>query len=139
MSVMLKFYEDILGMTVTADNVEEFAQGKGLAPAKRRAVYLRWRDGPHDAFVVLDHQITNPASGGPVPLFHVGCHHFSFWVDNLEDIKVRILDLGVKIVIGNDGGPGADTSLYGEPPGGYVKSIIVQDPEGNHVQLNQRA
>jgi hypothetical protein len=36
-------------------------------------------------------------------------------------------------------GPGADTTMYGEPPGGRVRSVFLQDPEGNYVQLDQRA
>ena len=39
---------------------------------------------------------------------------------------------------GNDG-PGADTVMYGEPPGGLVKSVFLRDYEGNFVQLDQRA
>ena len=40
--------------------------------------------------------------------------------------------------MGGDGGPGADTVMYGEPPGGRVKSVFLRDPEGNYVQLDQR-
>ena len=29
--------------------------------------------------------------------------------------------------------------MYGEPPGGRVKSVFLRDPEGNYVQLDQRA
>ena len=36
-------------------------------------------------------------------------------------------------------GPGADTVMYGEPPGGRVRSAFLRDPEGNYVQLDQRA
>jgi hypothetical protein len=29
--------------------------------------------------------------------------------------------------------------MYGEPAGGHVRSVFLQDPEGNYVQLDQRA
>jgi catechol 2,3-dioxygenase-like lactoylglutathione lyase family enzyme len=34
----LGFYRDVLGLRVTADKIEEFPQGPGQPPAKRRAV-----------------------------------------------------------------------------------------------------
>ena len=36
-------------------------------------------------------------------------------------------------------GPGADTVMYGEPAGGRGRSVFLRDPEGNYVQLDQRA
>ena len=59
MEVALGFYRDVLGLRVTADKIEEFPQAPGLPPAQRRACYLRWVDGPHASFIVLDQQITN--------------------------------------------------------------------------------
>ena len=38
MEVALGFYRDVLGLRVTADNIEEFPQGPGQEPAQRRAV-----------------------------------------------------------------------------------------------------
>ena len=139
MDPVLGFYRDVLGMHVTADKVEEFSQGSGQPPAKRRAVYLRWADGPHASFVVLDQQITNEIKGAPAQLFQMGCHHFAFWVDDLDAMMERVRAAGVTVVMGGDGGPGADTEMYGEPAGGRVKSVFLRDPEGNYVQLDQRA
>ena len=79
MEVALGFYRDVLGMRVTADKIEEFSQGPGQPPAKRRAAYLRWVDGPHASFIVLDQQITNDIKGEPAQLFQMGVHHFAFW------------------------------------------------------------
>ncbi|MCU1456450.1 MAG: Glyoxalase/bleomycin resistance protein/dioxygenase [Actinomycetia bacterium] len=139
MEPSLAFYRDVLGMHVTADKVEEFSQGSGQPPAQRRAVYLRWSDGPHASFVVLDQQITNEIKGAPAQLFQMGCHHFAFWVDDIDAMMERVRTAGVTIVMGGDGGPGADTTMYGEPAGGRVKSVFLRDPEGNYVQLDQRA
>ena len=139
MDVALGFYRDVVGLRITADKVEEFAQADGGEPARRRAVYLRWRDGAHESFVVLDQQLTYETKGAPAELFQMGCHHFAFWVDDLDEMMQRVRDSGVTVVLGNDGGPGADTTMYGEAAGGRVKSMIVRDPEGNYVQFDQRA
>ncbi len=138
MEVALDFYRDVLGLRVTADKIEEFSQGPGQPPAQRRAVYLRWVDGPHASFVVLDQQITNAIKGEPAQLFQMGCHHFSFWVDDIDEMMERVRAAGITIVMGGEG-PGADTVMYGEAPGGRVRSVFLRDPEGNYVQLDQRA
>jgi catechol 2,3-dioxygenase-like lactoylglutathione lyase family enzyme len=134
----LGFYRDVLGLRVTADKIEEFAQGPAQAPARRRAAYLRWVDGPHASFVVLDQQLTYETRGEPTELFQIGCHHFAFWVDDLDEMMRRVRAAGIGVVMGGDG-PGADTEMYGEPPGGRVRSAFLRDPEGNYVQLDQRA
>jgi catechol 2,3-dioxygenase-like lactoylglutathione lyase family enzyme len=139
MEAALGFYRDVLGLRVTADKIEEFAQGPGQSPAKRRAVYLRWVDGPHASFVVLDQQITHEVAGEPAQLFQMGCHHFAFWVDDLDAMMQRVRAAGVTVAMGGDEGPVSDTVMYGEPPGGRVRSVFLRDPEGNYVQLDQRA
>src|SRR3954463_16555607 len=139
MEAALGFYRDVLGLRVTADKIEEFPQGPGQAPAQRRAVYLRWVDGPHASFVVLDQQLTSATKGDTTPLFSMGCHHFAFWVDDLGEIMERVRAAGVDVIMGGNDGPGADTVMYGEPPGGFVKSVFLRDYEGNFVQLDQRA
>ena len=139
MDLALDFYRDVLGLRVTADKIEEFPQGPGQPPAKRRAVYLRWLDGPHASFVVLDQQITNEIVGEPAQLFQMGCHHFAFWVDDIDTVLERARAAGSPVVMGGDPGSFADTVMYGEPPGGRVRSAFLRDPEGNYVQLDQRA
>jgi catechol 2,3-dioxygenase-like lactoylglutathione lyase family enzyme len=138
MEAALGFYRDVLGLRVTADKIEEFSQGPGQPPAQRRAVYLRWVDGPHASFIVLDQQITNDIKGEPAQLFQMGVHHFAFWVDDLDAMLARVRDAGITVVMGGEG-PGTDTVMYGEPPGGLVRSAFLRDPEGNYVQLDQRA
>jgi catechol 2,3-dioxygenase-like lactoylglutathione lyase family enzyme len=139
MEVALGFYRDVLGLRVTADKIEEFSQGEGQPPAKRRAVYLRWIDGPHASFIVLDQQITNDIKGEPAQLFQMGVHHFAFWVDDIDAMLARVREADIAVVLGGADGPGADTTMYGEPPGGRVRSAFLRDPEGNYVQLDQRA
>lgn len=139
MDTALGFYRDVLGLRVTADKVEEFSQGPGLLPAQRRAVYLRWVDGPHASFIVLDQQITNEIKGQPAQLFQMGAHHFAFWVDDIDAMMERVRAANIDVIMGGNDGPGADTVMYGEPPGGHVRSVFLRDPEGNYVQLDQRA
>ena len=139
MDVALPFYRDVLGMRVTADKIEEFPQGQGQAPAQRHAVYLRWGEGPHASFIVLDQQITNDIIGEPNQLFQMGVHHFAFWVDDIDEMMERVRANNIDVVLGGNDGPGADTVMYGEPPGGRVRSVFLRDYEGNYVQLDQRA
>ena len=134
----LEFYRDVLGLPVASDRVEEFAQGAGQPPAQRRAVYLRWGEGPHSSYVVLDQHLTKETHGMATPLFDAGIHHFAFWVDDLDEMLARVRAADVTVVMGGEG-PGTDTVMYGEPPGGRVRSAFLRDPEGNYVQLDQRA
>ena len=138
MEAALGFYRDVLGLRVTADKIEEFSQGPGQAPAQRRAVYLRYQDGPHESFIVLDQQITNEIKGQPAELFQMGVHHFAFWVDDIDEMMGACATRTSPSSWGGDG-PGADTMMYGEPAGGHVRSVFLRDPEGNYVQLDQRA
>jgi catechol 2,3-dioxygenase-like lactoylglutathione lyase family enzyme len=132
------FYRDVLGLRVTADRIEEFPQGDGQAPACRRAVYLRWIDGPESTYVVLDQHLSQETQGVPTPLFDAGLHHFAFWVDNFDDLLRRIGGMDLEIVMGGDG-PGVGSEWVGEPPGGRrVRSAVIRDPEGNYVQIDER-
>jgi diaminopimelate epimerase len=60
-------------------------------------VYLRWVDGPHASFVVLDQQITNEIKGEPAQLFQMGCHHFAFWVDDIDEMMERVRGAGIAV------------------------------------------
>jgi len=133
----LEFYRNVLGLPVAADRVEEFAQGAGQPPARRRAVYLRWVEGPHSAYVVLDQHLTKETQGAATPLFDAGIHHFALWVDDLDDALERARAAGFEVVLG--GGAAVGPEWLGEAPGGRpVRSAMLRDPEGNHVQLDQR-
>jgi len=134
MDESLRFYRDLLGLTVDADQPEDIARRHG-DPLQRRAVYLRWGDGPHASFVVLDQQLTRPRENDPLRLFDLGVHHFSFWVDDLAAMVERMRAAGVDILVE----PAAsDTKAYGEAPGGKVLTVLLKDPDGNWVQLDQR-
>lgn len=131
----LVFYRDIIGLRVTLDTIEGAFNGDPDGP-RRRAVYLRTEDGPSAFFVVLDQQIDREPFGAPPRILQLGTHHFSFWVDDLEDRFERLVAEGFRAVLAPTA---ADAAAYGEPAGsGRVLTAIVKDPDGNPVQLDQR-
>ncbi len=131
----LAFYRDVIGMHVSLDTEEELPAVGDAAPRKRRAAYLRWREGPHESFIVLDQQLSQPPFGEPPKLFQVGTHHWGYWVDDIDVIVERAEAAGMQITLRPVQG---DSAAYGEPPGKVVRSAFLQDPDGNIVQLDQR-
>lgn len=126
----LEFYRDIIGLSVTLDTEEDVFGGR------RRAVYLRVGPGPHEFFIVLDQQIDNIPTNKPPRIMGLGTHHFSFWVDNLQEIFDQATRAGFRPITGPFD---ADADAYGEPAGsGRVLTAILKDQDGNAVQLDQR-
>jgi catechol 2,3-dioxygenase-like lactoylglutathione lyase family enzyme len=101
---------------------------------RRRAVYLRFDEGPHASFLVLS-QHGEGAASAAIKLDQVGVHHFSFWVDDLRERIARLEAAGVPILVRPTE---SDTVAYGEPPGGKVLTSLFQDPDGIIVQFDQR-
>jgi len=92
----LRFYRDLLGLTVTLDKEEPVRGSERLfadpAQNRRRAVYLKWAEGPEAGFVVLSQKPGEP-SGRPIKIDQLGIHHFSFWVNDLRERVERRLVL----------------------------------------------
>jgi catechol 2,3-dioxygenase-like lactoylglutathione lyase family enzyme len=134
----LHFYRDLLGLRVTLDTMERIGGMTTLfaKPQKgqRRAVYMRFEDGPHASFLVLSQNPGEP-SGQPLKVDQVGVHHFSFWVDDLRERLERLKAAGVKILLPPTE---SDTAAYGEPAGGKVLTALFEDPDGTIVQFDQR-
>lgn len=132
----LVFYRDVIGLRVTLDTVEG-GVGDGLIGAnRRRAIYLRAADGPDAFFIVLDQQLDQEPFGSPPRILQLGTHHFSFWVDRLEEMFERLVAAGFRVILRPTV---ADALAYGEAPGsGRVLTAIVKDQDGNPVQLDQR-
>jgi catechol 2,3-dioxygenase-like lactoylglutathione lyase family enzyme len=131
----LVFYRDIIGLRVTLDTIER-AFGKNPDAYRRRAVYLRAEDGPHEFFIVLDQQLDQAPFGSPPRILQLGTHHFSFWVDDLEEKFERLVAENFRVVVSPSP---ADAVAYGEAEGsGRVLTAIVKDQDGNPVQLDQR-
>ncbi len=132
----LVFYRDLIGLRVTLDTVEGGAGDDMVGVNRRRAVYLRAADGPHQSFIVLDQQLDREPFGTPPRILQLGTHHFSFWVDDLQAMFDRIVAEGFRAIIRPTE---ADALAYGESAGsGRVLTAIVKDQDGNPVQLDQR-
>lgn len=138
MARSLAFYRGVLGLKVMLDDPNEnpggvysrFGDGSQVG---RHGVYLRWEEGPHATTIVLSQD--RPHAGRPVKLNEVGIHHFSFWVDDLEETVRRAREAGFRIMREPEE---FDTITYGEPPGGKVLTTLLKDPDGVVVQLDQR-
>jgi catechol 2,3-dioxygenase-like lactoylglutathione lyase family enzyme len=134
----LPFYRDLLGLQVTLDTIENVGGLPALfrdpKKGKRRAVYMRWEEGPEASFIVLSAPV-GPPSGEPIKLDQVGIHHFAFWVSDLRGKVEKLTAAGVPILV-----PPleADTVAYGEAPGGKVLTCLFQDPDGIILQFDER-
>jgi catechol 2,3-dioxygenase-like lactoylglutathione lyase family enzyme len=132
----LVFYRDLIGLRVTLDTVEGGFGGGLVGANRRRAVYLRAADGPEAFFIVLDQQLDREPFGSPPRIMQLGTHHFSFWVDNLDEIFERMVAEGFRVIVKPTE---AEAVAYGEAAGsGRVLTAIVKDHDGNPVQLDQR-
>jgi catechol 2,3-dioxygenase-like lactoylglutathione lyase family enzyme len=139
MEKSLGFYRDVLGLKISADRLEEFPQGPNEPVARRRGVFLRWSDDPLSTYVLLDQQLTKETVGQPKEMYNAGFHHFGFWVADLKPIMDRARAAGVEVLVSNEGEPGVDSEWYGEAAGlAAINYVIMRDPEGNVVQIDQR-
>src|SRR5262245_43301670 len=90
----LPFYTDVLGLRVTLDEDAGW----------RRAVFLRWGEGPRQSFVVLqtlplpEGEAVSEPDGFRARLAAMGVNHFGFWVDDIEPILERAAKAGVQFV-----------------------------------------
>jgi catechol 2,3-dioxygenase-like lactoylglutathione lyase family enzyme len=130
MESSLLFYRDLLGMTVAGDKVEA-----SHLSGRRRAVFLQWGD-PAGSFIVLDESLDKERVGTPPDLFEIGVHHFGFWGTNVEGLIEKIKGSPYEIVYESEIGNG--TQMFGEDPNSEIKSLIVKDPDGNCVQIDER-
>jgi catechol 2,3-dioxygenase-like lactoylglutathione lyase family enzyme len=138
MDKSLHFYRDLLGLKVSLDTMENVGGLKTLftnpQKGKRRAVYMRYEDGPHASFIVLS-QNPGETPGEAIKLDQVGVHHFAFWVDDLRARVEKLKAAGVPILVPP---MESDTIAYGEPAGKKVLTSLFQDPDGIIVQFDQR-
>jgi len=138
MARSLAFYRDVLGLKVMLEDPNEnpggvytrFGDG---ASTGRHAAYLRWEEGDDATTIVLSED--RPSSGKPVKLNQVGIHHFAFWVDDLRETVRKAELAGVRIMRPPEE---FDTITYGEPAGRTVLTVLLKDPDGVVVQLDQR-
>jgi catechol 2,3-dioxygenase-like lactoylglutathione lyase family enzyme len=132
----LRFYRDGLGLRVKLDTTEEIPAFEGSAPRKRRAAYLGWSEGPHESFVVLDQPLDVAATGEPARLFQTGIHHFSFWVDDIAGSSRACAPRGWRCCSSR---AWATRSPTASRPAARCSPPSCAIPDGNYVQLDQRA
>ena len=130
----LEFYRDVVGLHVRFDETEEFPGRDGMAAWKRRGVYLELPGDDRGSFVVLDQQISPEPWGDPAELFQVGVHHFAFLTDDIDAVADRARARGFEATVGPSN---ADSVTYGLPPGGKIRTMFLNDAEGNAVQFDQ--
>lgn len=133
MDSTLPFWTGVVGLHVTLDTIEEFAiSGRAM---RRRAVYLRQREGANEPFLVLDQPCDGVAPGEVKAMFELGVHHFGFWVDDIDEIAERARASGAPVLAGP---VTTDSIRYGEAAGNPVRTLLVRDPDGNVIQFDQR-
>ncbi|MYC32097.1 MAG: VOC family protein [Chloroflexi bacterium] len=127
----LKFYRDILGMTVTVDRVQDTSTG-GLPHvyahdrSTRRQAILSYGDGAVPTLVMTSHP-GDDTDGAPIKLDQVGISHISFSVPDVKALADELIAAGVELAGPMDGFTNAD---------GRVSSIFVYDPDGILVQFD---
>ena len=130
MARALAFWRNFLGLEVAVDHEEKWDH----AGVHRRAVYLRWRSGVGASYVVLAVDLNREPWGEPARLNQVGIHHFAFDVDDVDAYAARAKELGVTFA---SRVYDYDAELSGEPGGGQIRTVLLQDPDGTYVQLHQ--
>ena len=130
----LKFYRDILGMTVVVDRVQDTATG-GLPHvyahhrATRRQAILSYGEGAIPTLVMTTHPGDN-AAGAPIKLDQVGISHISFTVPDVKALADELISKGAALAGPMDGFTNAN---------GEVSSIFVYGPDGILVQFDAGA
>jgi catechol 2,3-dioxygenase-like lactoylglutathione lyase family enzyme len=130
----LGFYRDVIGLHLAVDKMETMTRPEFRT--RRRGCYLRWRDGDDESFIILD-QTLEPTEdrGAAKKLFDIGVHHFGFWVDDVDATVARARAAGHDVRLDPID---ADSGGYGEAPGRPIRVAMLRDPDGNHVQIDQR-
>ena len=128
----LAFYQDILGMHVTFDQVQDTSKG-GFpdiykhARKTRRTVHVRYGEGHTSPSLVLTSHPGEDADGEPIKLDQIGISHLSFTVADVKSLGEELVAKGVKLAAPME----AFTS-----PEGRVSSIFVYDPDGILLQFD---
>ena len=128
----LRFYRDVLGFTVTKDEVQDTSSG--FLPhlykdrhAKRRIVHLRYGDADSLPFVAITEHPGDKISGEPVMLDQLGISHFSFTVPDVKELTQRLMEQGVQTC-----GP---VESYRDAKGN-IRTVFMLDPDGILVQFD---
>ena len=131
LDVSLKFYCDVLGMSIVSDVIQDTTTG-GLphvyahSRATRRQVRLAYADGAKPTLTMTSHPGENP-DGTPIKLDQVGISHISFSVADPKALAESVSEQGVALAAPMDVWTNAE---------GRVSSFYVYDPDGILVQFD---
>jgi catechol 2,3-dioxygenase-like lactoylglutathione lyase family enzyme len=133
----LRFYSDFLGLHVWLRFEEQYTWKKDGEDhvGTRRTVFLRLEPGLRAPFFVLgEYGEDGPPPGSNSELGDLGIDHFAFAVDDVTSLQERAREAGVDIVK-----PVViqDAAQFGFPQQGAVKTIMLRDPEGNYIQVDE--
>lgn len=129
----IAFYRDVLGLTVTLDREE---RGKN-ASFHRRAIYLRWDTAARPGFIVLDHHMDRATKGHPAQMFDLAIHHIGFVVDDAMAVLARARAAGCEIFNDVATYDAAAFGVAGADDSAAVTTVIIKDPDGHIIQLDQ--
>ena len=121
------FYRDLLGMTLTCEQTE------GTGERRRRAAYLGWDEEPSSFALVIVQSLGKTREKPPAGV-RTAMDHFSFYVDDMQQIYERLTAEGIKC---SSEPRETDFSIFGGPRGRRVLSMFCDDPDGLPVQFEQ--
>jgi lactoylglutathione lyase len=133
----LRFYRDVLGMTVQLHTTQAMAMRPGASsqamydtPHGSRTVAHVWCDNPAIAgpFLVLTSHPGDQIGGTSIKLDQIGISHLSFIVDDLRQVADELLAKGVRIA-------GELKDFCDEQ--GQMRTFFVHDPDQILVQFEQ--
>ncbi len=127
----LRFYCDILGMSIVSDVIQDTTTG-GLPHvyshrrSARRQVRLAYAHGAKPTLTMTSHPGENP-DGAPIKLDQVGISHTSFTVPDPKALAESLSEQGVPLA--------APLPVWTNPQG-KVSSFYVYDPDGILIQFD---
>lgn len=133
----LRFYRDMLGMTVKMHATQEMGQRPGAQsahmyerPRKSRTVADVYIDDPESTqpYLVLTSHPGDQVGGEPIKLDQKGIGHISFGVEDLNAFAEELISKDL---------PLAGTMEDFTDESGNVRTIFVYDPDGILVQFDE--
>ncbi len=133
----LRFYRDMLGMTVKMHATQEMGQRPGAQsahmyerPRKSRTVADVYIDDPESTqpYLVLTSHPGDQVGGEPIKLDQKGISHISFGVEDLNAFAEELISKDL---------PLAGTMEDFTDESGNVRTIFVYDPDGILVQFDE--
>lgn len=131
---LARFYEDVFGCAPVQPerdlSGEWLERGSGVNGARVRGIHLRLPGCGAVGPTLEIFQYAENAEAPPPPANRVGFCHIAFVVDNVDDMRRRVLDAG--------GTPVGAVVTVKIADVGNVTWTYVRDPEGNIIELQRK-